>query len=153
MPAARLRDQIAKIISENIGSPALNFGRDGTLAARFTRAVALYNLFVGPGNDGAVPEFAKNGYSRSAYARIMQQGEAVAARAGARYEELMRTGLAFFTSSQPSPELKEALNCNITDVSNLACSLVARYVLFCELTHNGRLQRLAMDNARPPLLR
>jgi hypothetical protein len=142
-PAARLRDRIAKIISENIGSSALNFSGDGTLAARFTRAVALYNLFVGPGNDGTVPELARNGYSRSAYARIMQQGEAVAVRAGARYEDLMRTGLAFFTSSQPTPELKEALNCNITDVSSLTCSLVARYVLFCELTHNGRLQRLA----------
>ena len=70
-------------------------------------------------------------------------GETVAARADARYEELMHTGLAFFTSRQPTRELKEALNCNIIEVSNSTCSLVARYVLFCERTHNGRLQRLA----------
>jgi hypothetical protein len=141
-PAKRLRDQINKMISENIGSQALNFSGDGTLPARFTRAVALYNLFVAPGDNGTVPEFARSGFSRSAYARIMQHREAVAARAGARYEDLMRTGLAFFTSSEPNRELKEALNCNIADVSNLTCSLIARYVLFCEMTHNGRLQRL-----------
>jgi len=142
-PAEKLRGQITKMISENIGSRALNFSRDGTLPARFTRAIALYNLFVGPGNDGTVPEFATNGLSKSAYAMIVQQGVTVAARAGARYEDLMQTGLAFFTSSQPTRELKEALNCNIADVSSLTCSLVARYVLFCEITHNGRLQRLA----------
>ena len=103
----------------------------------------MYSLFVGPRNSGTALEFAGNGYSRSAYARIMQLGETVAARADARYEELMHTGLAFFTSPQPTRELKEALNCNIVEVSNLTCSLVARYVLFCERTHNGRLQRLA----------
>jgi hypothetical protein len=142
-PAEKLRNQIDKAISENIGSRALNFGSDGTLSARFTRAVALYNLFVGPGNNGTVPEFARNGFGRSAYARIMQNGQTVAARAGARYEDLIRSGLAFFTSLEPTRELKEALNCNIADVSNLTCSLVARYVLFCEMTHNGRQQRLA----------
>ncbi|WP_051334247.1 hypothetical protein [Bradyrhizobium sp. Ai1a-2] len=141
-PAGKLRGQITKIISENIGVRALDFSRDGELPARFTRAIALYNLFVGPGNNGTVPEFARNGYSKSAYARIMQQGEAIAARADARYEDLMHTGLAFFTSLQPTRELKEALNCNIAEVSNLTCSLVARYVLFCEMTHNGRLERL-----------
>jgi hypothetical protein len=142
-PTEKLRSQVTRIISENISPQALNFSRDGTLAARFTRAVALYSLFVGPRNSGTALEFAGNGYSRSAYARIMQLGETVAARADARYEELMHTGLAFFASSQPTRELKEALNCNIVEVSNLTCSLVARYVLFCERTHNGRLQRLA----------
>ncbi|MCA1458778.1 hypothetical protein I6F35_37405 [Bradyrhizobium sp. BRP22] len=142
-PSEKLRKQVTKIISENISPQALNFNRDGTLPARFTRAVALYNLFVGPRNNGTALEFAGNGYSRSGYARIMQLGETVAARADTRYEELMHTGLAFFTSSQPTRELKEALNCNIVEISNLTCSLVARYVLFCDRTHNGRLQRLA----------
>jgi hypothetical protein len=141
-PATKLQDQITKIISENISSRALDFSKDGGLPSRFTRAVALYNLFVGPGNNGTVPEFAKNAYSKSAYAGIMQQGEAIAARADARYEDLMHTGLAFFTSAQPTRELKEALNCSIAEVSNLTCNLIARYVLFCEMTHNGRLQRL-----------
>lgn len=150
-PAVKLRRQVANIISGNISPQASNFSRDGTLPARFTRAVALYNLFVGPRNGGTALEFAASGSSRSAYARIMQLGETVAARADARYEELMHTGLAFFTSSKPTRELKEALNCNIVEVSNLTCSLVARYVLFCERTHNGRLQRLAAMgfDARP----
>jgi hypothetical protein len=105
-PTEKLRSQVTRIISENISPQALNFSRDGTLAARFTRAVALYSLFVGPRNSGTALEFAGNGYSRSAYARIMQLGETVAARADARYEELMHTGLAFFASSQPTRELK-----------------------------------------------
>lgn len=142
-PTEKLRSQVTRLISENISPQALNFSRDGTLPARFTRAVALYNLFVGPRNNGTAIEFAPNGYSRSAYARIMQLDEAVPARADARYEELMHTGLAFFASSKPTQELKEALKRNIVEVSNLTCSLVARYVLFCERTHNGRLQRLA----------
>ncbi len=142
-PTEKLRRQVTEIISENISPQALSFSRDGTLPARFTRAVALYSLFVGPRNSGTALEFTGNGHSRSAYASIMQHGEAVAARADARYEELMHTGLAFFTSSQPTRELKDALNCNILEVSNLTCGLVARYVLFCERTHNGRLQRLA----------
>jgi hypothetical protein len=142
-PKDKLHCQVVKIISENISPQALNFSRDGTLSARFTRAVTLYSLFVGPRNNGTALEFARNGYSRSAYTRIMQMGETVAARADARFEELMQTGLAFFTSLHPAPELKEALNCNIVEVSQLTCSLVARYVLYCERTRNGRLQRLA----------
>ena len=151
VPTEKLRSQVTKIISENISPQALNFNSDGTLSARFTRAVALYSLFVGPRNNGKAPEFAGNGFSRSAYARIMQLGETVAARADTRYEELIHTGLAFFTSPQPTRELKEALNHNIVEISNLTCSLVARYVLFCERTHNGRLQRLASMgfDARP----
>jgi hypothetical protein len=32
---------------------------------------------------------------------------------------------------------------NIREVSSLICSLIARYVLCCEVTHSGRLQRLS----------
>jgi hypothetical protein len=141
-PAAQLGNQVAKLISENISPQALNVSGDGTLSARFTRAVALYCLFIGPRNDGTGLAFAVNAYSRSAYAKIMQLGETVAARADARYEELVHTGLAYFTSSHPTGELKDALNRNIAEVSNLTCSLIARYVLYCEKTRNGRLQRL-----------
>jgi hypothetical protein len=150
-PKENLRSQVTNIIRENIAAQALNFSSDGTLPARFTRAVALYNLFVGPRNNGTALEFAGNGYGRSAYARIMQMAEAGAARADARYEELMHTSLAYFTCSQPTRELREALDCNIAEVTNLTCSLVARYVLFCEKTHSGRLQRLAKMgfDARP----
>lgn len=142
-PTERLRRQVTKIISENISPQALDFSRDGTLAARFTRAVALYNLFVAPRSTGATPEFVGNRHGRSAYAIIMKMGETVAARADVRYEELMHSGLAFFTSPQPTHELKEMLNGNIAEVTNLTCGLIARYVLFSEMTENGRLQRLS----------
>jgi hypothetical protein len=142
-PTERLRRQVTKIVSENISPQALDFSRDGTLPARFTKAVALYNLFVAPRSSGAAPEFVGSRHGRSAYAIIMQMGETAAARADVRYEELMHSGLAFFTSSQPTHELKEMLNCNITEVTNLTCGLIARYVLFSEITQNGRLQRLS----------
>ncbi|WP_407149655.1 hypothetical protein [Bradyrhizobium sp. ORS 86] len=142
-PTESLRRRVTKIISENISPQALDFRRDGTLPARFTRAVALYNLFVAPRSTGAAPEFVGNRHGRSAYAIIMQMGEAAASRADVRYEELMHSGLAFFTSPQPTHELKEMLNCNIAEVTNLTCGLVARYVLFSEITQNGRLQRLS----------
>ncbi|MBR0728344.1 hypothetical protein JQ636_04100 [Bradyrhizobium japonicum] len=143
VPRDDLRSKVTKIVSENIGPQALSFSRDGTLPDRFTRAIGLYNLFVGPRQNAAALDFTGNGYGRSAYAMIMQMGDAVAARADARYEEMMHAGLAFFTSSLPTPELKDALNRNIAEVTNLTCGLVSRYVLFCERTHSGRLQRLA----------
>lgn len=135
----QLRSQVTEIISANISPQALNFSRDGTLSARFTRAVALYCLFLGPRSN----EFLANAHSRSAYARIMQLGETTAARASARYEELIQAGLAYFTSPHPTRELKEALNRTVTEVSNLVCSLIARYVLYCDVTRSGRRQRLS----------
>jgi hypothetical protein len=139
--AEQLRGQVTDIIS-GISPQALNFSGDGTLSARFKRAVALYWLFVGPRNNGKLP-FPVNAHSRSVYARIMQLGEATAARADARYEEMMQRGLAYFTSPHPTRELKETLNCNITEVSSLICSLIARFVLCCEVTRSGRRQRLS----------
>jgi hypothetical protein len=47
-PTEQLRRQVTKFISENINSQAVNFSRDGTLSARFTRAVALHRLFIRP---------------------------------------------------------------------------------------------------------
>jgi hypothetical protein len=142
-PHGMVRMKVSKIISDNISRRALSFNRDGTLADRFTRAVGLYNLFVAPRSNATALEFAGNGYGRSAYARIMQMADSLATRADARYEELMHSGLAFFASPLPTPELKDALNRNIAEVTNLTCSLVSRYVLFCEKTHSARLQRLA----------
>jgi len=137
-----LRGHVAKIISENIGPQALNFESDGTLSARYTRAVALYWLFVGPKNNGKLA-FPANAHSRAVYAKIMQLGEAMADRADARYEELMQRGLAYFTSPHPTKELAEALGWNIAEVSNLVCNLIARFVLCCEVTRSGRRKRLS----------
>jgi len=38
----QLREKVRKVITETIGPRALNFERDGSIAARFTRAVGLY---------------------------------------------------------------------------------------------------------------
>jgi len=46
-----LRSHVTEVICQNIGPQALSFSGD-TIEARFTRAVALYWLFVGPKNNG-----------------------------------------------------------------------------------------------------
>ena len=142
-PTEQFRRQVTTFISENIGSQAVNFGRDGTLSARFTRAVALHWLFIRPRDDGTPLEFPTNAYGRSAYSAIMKFHEAMANRANARYEEMIRESLAYFTSAHPTKELKEALSKSITELSNLVCSLIARYVLYCDVTRRGRRQRLS----------
>jgi hypothetical protein len=134
----RLRAQITKVITENIGPQALNFEPDGSLAARFTRAVGLYWLFVGP--RGMQIDFAN---ANTAYARIMQLGEATGARVAARYEELMQAALAYFALARPSRELREVLDRSIIEVSLLTCSLIARYVLYSNATESKRRERLA----------
>jgi hypothetical protein len=132
----RLRNKISKTISENIGARALNFEPDGTLASRFTRAVGLYWLFLGDPNN------LPNGNAKTAYSRIIQISNETADSAAKRYEELIQTGLAYFATSQPTRELEEALNRSVNEVSLLACSLIARYVLYCNATESKRRQRL-----------
>ena len=109
-PSEQLRNRVTKIISDNINWKAVNFDTDGTISARFTRAVALYWLFVGPNNGSTQLEFRANAYARSSYAAIMQFGEPTANCASARYEEIMRAARAYFTSAHPTEELTEALN-------------------------------------------
>jgi hypothetical protein len=99
----KLRRKVNNIISENIGLQAFNFSSDGTLPARFTRAVALYWLFVGPRNNNNF-DFSVNTHSRAAYARILQLADDVLTRADFRYEDLMQRGLAYFTSQRPSKD-------------------------------------------------
>ena len=138
----RLRAKVGKVITESIGVQALNFEPDGSLAARFTRAVGLYWLFIGPKSGGAPIEFA-NGNGKSAYTRIMQISEAKAKSAAARYHELMQAGYAYFATQNPAKELEEALNHSISEVAQLTCNLIARYVLYCDATKSKRLRRLS----------
>jgi hypothetical protein len=141
-----LREQITQFISENVGPEALRFARDSSLEARFTRTIGLYCLFIAPKNSGTQLAFPAGAHARSAYAAIMQLGEAMATRAEERYEELIQAGIAYFASKQSgSQPTKEAngLSRAITDESNLICSLIARYVLFCDKTAVGRRQRLS----------
>jgi hypothetical protein len=136
-----LRALVSNTIAQNIGPKALNFSNDGTPSARFTRAVGLYWLFVGPRNNG---NLALPAGSKSVYSRIVQLGESTASRADARYEELMQRALAYFTSPHPTKELKDALERDIMELSSLVCSLIARFVLYCEVTRAGRRERLSV---------
>ncbi len=142
-PTEQLRRLVTKFISENINSQAVNFSRDGTLSARFTRAVVLHRLFIRPKDDLTPLVFSTSAHGRSAYSAIMNVHEAIADRANSRYEEMIREGLAYFTSPHPTKELEEALSKTITELSNLVCSLIARYVLYCDVTRGGRRQRLS----------
>ncbi len=139
----RLRDQIAKIVSESVGKQALNFASDSSIASRYTRAVGLYCMFVAPKNGSARLEFPAGTHARSAYAAIMQLAEAIASRAQDRYDELVQLGMTYFSSSEPTKDDKDTLNRAITDVSNLVCSLIARFVLYCDRTGFGRRQRIS----------
>jgi hypothetical protein len=91
----RLRAKVRNVITEGVGAQALNFEPDSSLAARFTRAVGLYWLFIGPESSGAAIEFA-NGNGKSAYTRIMQISVAQARSTAARYHGLMQAGRAYF---------------------------------------------------------
>jgi len=137
----RLRNKVGEVIRHEIAAQALSFEPDGSPAARFTRAVALYWMFVGPNSNAAPNEVATG--NRAAYARIMQLGEATVVRLAARYDELMEAGLAYFTAANPAKELKQALNRSIGEVTLLTCSLIARYVLCSNATESKRRQRLS----------
>jgi hypothetical protein len=151
-PKSRLRDHITKIISENVGAQALNFAADPTPNARFTRAVGLYWLFIAPKNGGTHLEFPAGSHARSAYAAITQLAEPIVTRAEERYEELMQAAVGYFTSAYPTKEATDGLSRATTDLSNLVCSLIARYVLYCDKTAVGRRQRLSnmgFDTSHP----
>jgi hypothetical protein len=152
-PKSRLRERIAKTISEAIGPKALRFQADDSLEARFTRAVGLYYLFIGPSGNGTQIDFA-NTHARSIYIRILHLSEATVARVVARYRELMQTAAAYFKT--PHPDLVEPLNRSIDEVSQLTCGLIARYVLYANATKMKRRQRLAnmgFDASRTMVIR
>jgi len=142
-PSDRLRHQVAETIRENIGDNALNFSNDGSMAARFTRAVSLYSLFILPDGDGRALDFPAKAHARSAYARIMRLNEKSVAQANAGYETLMETALAYFTAAQPTKAMKEALKIAIKELSILVCSLIARFVLYQDRTASQRRKRLS----------
>ena len=141
-PKSELRARVTKIVTESIGPQALNFEPDGTVEAGLTRAVGLYSLFVGPNSQGMKLEFA-NARTRAAYARIIQLNKTTVAQVDARYEELMQAAEAYFRTPHPPRELKEALKRSIIEVSQLTCSLIAGYVLYCNVTANARHQQLS----------
>src|SRR5262249_3133555 len=111
-------------------------------ASRFTRAVGLYWLFVGPNSNGTKNDFI-SAKGQSAYTRIMRLSATTAALAAARYDELMQVGRAYFATPLPTRELEETLNRSIGEVALLTCSLIARYVLYSYATKSNRRRQLA----------
>lgn len=138
----RLRERIRTEITQQLGQQALRFEADGSPAARVTRAVGLYWLFIGPNAHGTPLDFG-GANARSAYTRIMQLSQKTAASIVKRYDELMQAGRTYFAARDPSPEIREALNRSIVELSQLTCDLIARYVLYSNTTKGKRRQRLA----------
>ncbi len=139
----RLMESVSREISTNIGSNAVNFENDGTMSSRFTRAVAIYWLFIMPDESGIPLAFPTNAGSRSAYARIMRLNDKVADQAIKLYEALLEHGLAYFACSKPTRQIEGSLNRSIHDLSYVVCSLISRYVLFQNMTAYRRRKRLS----------
>ena len=144
-----LREQIAKVILENVGAGALKFAPEPTLEARFTRTVGLYCLFVAPKITGTQLSFPAGAYARSAYVDIMQLSEPIVISAEECYEELIQASVAYFSSKPPTKQAKDRLSRFITVESNLVCNLIARYVLYCNVTRRGRYQQLSEMGFKP----
>lgn len=139
----RLKAQISKLISDNIGKSALNFKNDGSPASRFTRAVSLYCIFVAPYNNGTQLEFPTASIGKSYYGRVMQLERKTLSQANSRYEILMETGLAYFGATRPIRQLEESLRQVAQETSNFVCRLIAHYVLLLEKTPTQRRKRLS----------
>jgi hypothetical protein len=144
-----LVENISREISTNIGANALRLTNDGTLASRLTRAVSLYWLFIMPDNAGTPLSFPANVNGRSAYTRIMRLNEKAVEQSVALYDSLMENALACFTSSKPTRAMEEALKKNTQDLSLTICRLIARWVLYLEVTENQRRKRLSSMGLNP----
>jgi hypothetical protein len=139
----KLIEAVKREIVTNIGPKAVNFNNDGTLSSRFTRAVSLYWLFVMPDNTGTPLTFSSNASNRTSYARIMRLNDKIANQATSLYQIVIENGLACFTSSKPTRQMEEALKRSIHDLAYVVCSLIARYVLFQNVTSSQRRRRLS----------
>jgi hypothetical protein len=140
-PSEALRNDIEQIV-HSISPSAVRFEADGSVSARLTRAIGLYQMFITPMNNKRFG-FPLTAHTRSAYIRILHAGQDIAARASSRYEDLIQVADSYFNSSTPANETRTELDLAITEVSTLTCSLIARYALFCDMTRAGRRHRLS----------
>jgi hypothetical protein len=138
-----LKGTVSGDLAKNIDHRAINFTNDGTPAARFTRAISLYWLFVMPYSSGTPLSFAANTKTRSIYTRIMRLNENTVDRCASLYGSLMENGLAYFTSQKPTREMDEGLKRNNQELSQLVCSLIARFVLCNDVRESQRRRRLS----------
>jgi hypothetical protein len=139
----KLIENISREITENIGGRAISFENDGTISSRFTRAVALYWLFVMPATGGTSLAFPTNAGNRSAYTRMMQLNDKLIDQANKLYAALIEYGLIYFTSPKPTRPMEEQLKRSIHELSYVVCSLIARYVLFQNVMASQRRRRLS----------
>jgi hypothetical protein len=73
----------------------------------------------------------------------MRYNERAVEQAITLYGSLMENGLAYFTSTKPTREMNESLKRHILELSQVVCSLIARFVLYREVTANQRRRRLS----------
>jgi hypothetical protein len=139
----RLIESVSREITDNVGSNAVSFANDGTMASCFTRAVALYWLFVVPSDSGTPLPFPTNAATRSAYARTMRLNEKIVEQSSKLYEAMMEHALSFFSSSARSQQTKASLKRSMHDLSYIVCSLIARHVLSQNVTASQRRKRLS----------
>ncbi|WP_050630112.1 hypothetical protein [Bradyrhizobium viridifuturi] len=144
-----LIENVSREITLNIGENALHLTNDGSLASRFTRAVSLYWLFIMPDNAGTPLPFPTNISGRSTYTRIMRLNERAVEQSLGLYDSLMENGLACFTSSKSTRAMEDALKKSIQDLSLTVCRLIARWVLYLEVTENRRRKRLSSMGLNP----
>jgi hypothetical protein len=137
-----LRLKISEVVLDNIGPDALNFANDGSLSSRFTRAIALYWLFVDPHNNKTPPLFPIGSSGRSGYTKIMNLGESVVSQVNDHYQTLMEVGAAYFTTAKPLRQVEETLRRATQQTADGVCGLIARFVLLQEKTFTQRRNRL-----------
>jgi hypothetical protein len=138
----RLKTTITAVISDNIGANAVNFKDDESLSSRFTRAICLYWLFIEPYNNGTALEFPVSPSTKFGYLKTMRLGEKTVLQANSHYEMLMELGAAHFNSAKPIRQVEDSLKKVTREISNLACSLIARFVLLQDKTLTQRRNRL-----------
>jgi hypothetical protein len=73
----------------------------------------------------------------------MRLNDKIVVQSNKLYEAMMEHGLAFFTSSARTRQMKEPLKRSMHDLSYVVCSLIARYVLLQNVTANRRRRRLS----------
>jgi hypothetical protein len=140
-----LKTRVRQLISNNIGSKAVNFENDGSLSSRFTRAVSLYWLFVAPHLNGSPFAFPTESRRKSHYVRLMQFQQRTVSQASGHYQKLMRNGLKYFTEKEPGQQQQQEDNVRkiANETCNFVCGLIARYVLALGKTSSVRREELS----------
>jgi hypothetical protein len=140
---SQLEKDVSREILGNVSPSALNFTEDGAVSYRFTRAVALYWLFIVPFDTGSPLRFPTNAAARSTYTRIMRLNDRIVSNTSKLYEKLIELGREHFTTNAGEHRTEELLTRCGQELSLLVCSLIARYALGSNITVGQRRKRMA----------